>query len=75
MFIANYDYEDKESDLKSIIDEISKEIKLQFNKELTNFEGSSHYAALMTEALLIMYLSLKSLKKKMNFIKKLEKYL
>ena len=75
LFIANYDYEDKESDLKSIIDEISKEIKLQFNKELTNFEGSSHYAALMTEALLIMYLSLKSLKKENELYKKIREVL
>ena len=75
LFIANYDYEDKELDLKSIIDEISKEIELQFNKELTNFEGSSHYAALMTEALLIIYLSLKSLKKENALYKKIREIL
>tara|TARA_B100000925_G_scaffold84487_1_gene60373 strand:- start:365 stop:2020 length:1656 start_codon:yes stop_codon:yes gene_type:complete len=75
LFIANYDYEDKELDLKSIIDEISKEIELQFNKELTNFEGSSHYAALMTEALLIIYLSLKSLKKENTLYKKIREIL
>jgi len=75
LFIANYDYEDKELDLKLIIDEISKEIELQFNKELTNFEGSSHYAALMTEALLIIYLSLKSLKKENTLYKKIREIL
>ena len=75
LFIANYDFEDKELDLKSTIDEISKEIELQFNKELTNFEGSSHYTALMIEALLIIYLSLKSLKKENELYKKIKEVL
>ena len=75
LFIANYDYEDKELDLKSTIDEISKQIKLQFNKELTNFEGSSHYTALMAEALLIIYLSLKSLKRENKLYKKIKEIL
>ena len=75
LFISNYDYEDKELDLESTIDEISKEIELQFNKELTNFEGSSHYTALMVEVLLIIYLSLKSLKKENELYKKIREVL
>jgi len=75
LFIANYDYEDKELDLKSTIDEISKEIELQFNNELTNFEGSLHYTALMVEALLIIYFSLKSLKKQNELYEKIREVL
>ncbi len=61
-FIANYEYKNKDLDYTSTINEISKEIDLQFNSDFTNFEASTHYTALMLEALLIIYLSLQNLK-------------
>ena len=74
-FIANYDYDGKEVDLRLTIDEISKEIELQFNKDFTNFEGSSHYTALMMEALVVIYISLRSLKMENELYKKIKEIL
>ena len=45
--------------MDKVIKEIESEIISQFNSDFTNFEGSTHYTALMIEALLLIYLSLK----------------
>ena len=57
-FIANFDYKNKDLDCTSTINETSKEIDLQFNSDFTNFEASTHYTALMLEALMVIHLSL-----------------
>ena len=74
-FIANYDYKNKDLDCTSTINEISKEIDLQFNSDFTNFEASTHYTALMLEALIIIYISLQHLKIENDLSNKIQKLL
>ena len=74
-FIANYDYKSKDLDCRSTINEISKEIDLQFNSDFTNFEASTHYTALMLEALIIIYISLQHLKIENDLCNKIQKLL
>ena len=74
-FIANYDYKNKDLDCTSTIKEILKEIDLQFNSDFTNFEASTHYTALMLEALIIVYISLQHLKIENDLSNKIQKLL
>ena len=74
-FIANFDYKNKDLECTSTINEISKEIDLQFNSDFTNFEASTHYTALMLEALIIIYLSLQHLKVENDLSNKIQKLL
>ncbi len=57
-YLANYENDNYMSDLAFVISEITNELTRQFNDEGTNFEGSSHYAAFVTEALILCKLSL-----------------
>ena len=60
-YLANYENDNYTDDLAFAISELSNELTRQFNKEGTNFEGSSHYAAFATEALILCKLSLKDI--------------
>ena len=60
-YLANYENDNYMSDLAFVISEITNELTRQFNDEGTNFEGSSHYAAFVTEALILCKLSLKDI--------------
>ena len=51
-YLANYENNDYKNDLAFTIGELNNELSRQFNNEGTNFEGSSHYAAFATEALI-----------------------
>ena len=55
--------------------ELLSELNKQFYKDGTNFEGSSHYSAFVTEALIICRLSIQEMDKNQNFFKKLMKLL
>ena len=59
-FLKNYSFKDVDLEIDKIIKEIESEINSQFNSDFTNFEGSTHYTALMIEALLLIYLSLEN---------------
>ena len=59
--IATYKFEDYEKEFDFYLNELVNQIKLQFYDEGTNFEGSSHYSALATEALLICKLAIEEL--------------
>ena len=59
--IATYKFEDYEKEFDFYLNELIKQINLQFYDEGTNFEGSSHYSALATEALLICKIAIEEL--------------
>ena len=60
-FLANYETKNSVADTKFVIEELKIEIARQFNDEGTNFEGSTHYSAFATEALILCNLSMKEL--------------
>ena len=53
--------------------ELNKELNRQFYKDGTNFEGSSHYSAFVTEALIIFKLSLYEIEPDSSLIELIEK--
>tara|TARA_B100000963_G_scaffold204115_1_gene177760 strand:- start:657 stop:1874 length:1218 start_codon:yes stop_codon:yes gene_type:complete len=56
--LATYKFDGHEDDTRYYLNELNKELNRQFYKDGTNFEGSSHYSAFVTEALIIFKLSL-----------------
>jgi hypothetical protein len=60
-YLANYETKNSVADTKFVIEELKIEIARQFNDEGTNFEGSTHYSAFATEALILCKLSLQEL--------------
>ena len=60
-YLANYETKNSVTDTEFVLRELKNEIASQFNYEGTNFEGSSHYAALATEALILCKLSIQEL--------------
>jgi hypothetical protein len=59
--IATYKFEESEKEFDFYLNELINQLNLQFYDEGTNFEGSSHYSALATEALLICKLAIEEL--------------
>ena len=60
-YLANYETKNSVADTKFVIQELKIEIAKQFKDEGTNFEGSTHYAAFATEALILCKLSMQEL--------------
>ena len=60
-YLANYETKNSVADTKFVIEELKIEIARQFNDEGTNFEGSTHYSAFATEALILCKLSMQEL--------------
>lgn len=61
MNISMFDFKNRDIDLKKYIKLFEQELSNQFNDEGTNFEGSTHYSALMLESLILAKLSIQSL--------------
>ena len=61
MTLATYKFDGHEDEAIYYLNELNKELNRQFYKDGTNFEGSSHYSAFVTEALIIFKLSLDEL--------------
>ena len=61
MTLATYKFDGHEDETIYYLNELNKELNRQFYKDGTNFEGSSHYSAFVTEALIIFKLSLDEL--------------
>jgi hypothetical protein len=72
-YLANYKNSNYENDLEFTLDELKKELTHQFNNEGTNFEGSSHYAAFVTEALVLCKLSLEDIDKNHEIVQLLNR--
>ena len=60
-YLANYETKNSVADTKFVIEELKIEMARQFNDEGTNFEGSTHYSAFVTEALILCKLSMEEL--------------
>lgn len=60
-FLANYETKNSVIDTEFVLSELKNEIINQFNEEGTNFEGSTHYAAFVTEALILCKISMQDL--------------
>ena len=72
-YLANYKNGNYKNDLEFTLQELEKELTHQFNNEGTNFEGSSHYAAFVTEALVLCKLSLEDINKNHEIVKLLNR--
>ena len=60
-YLANYETKISVSDTEFVLNELKNELINQFNDEGTNFEGSTHYAAFTTEALILCKFSIQEL--------------
>ena len=60
-YLANYETKNSVIETEFVLSELKNEINNQFNQEGTNFEGSTHYAAFATEALILCKISLQDL--------------
>ncbi len=60
-YLANYETKNSVIETEFVLSELKNEINNQFNEEGTNFEGSTHYAAFATEALILCKISLQDL--------------
>jgi hypothetical protein len=72
-YLANYKNGNYKNDLEFTLQELEKELTHQFNNEGTNFEGSSHYAAFVTEALVLCKLSLEDIDKNHEIVQLLNR--
>ena len=72
-YLANYKNSNYENDLEFTLHELKNELTHQFNNEGTNFEGSSHYAAFVTEALVLCKLSLEDIDKNHEIVQLLNR--
>jgi hypothetical protein len=72
-YLANYKNGNYKNDLEFTLKELEKELTHQFNNEGTNFEGSSHYAAFVTEALVLCKLSLEDIDKNHEIVQLLNR--
>ena len=71
--LATYKFENRERDLNYFINEFSNQLDNQFYEDGTNFEGSSHYSAFVTEALLLSKLALDAIQPNSHLIGNLTK--
>ena len=60
-YLANYETKNSVIETEFVLSELKNEINNQFNDEGTNFEGSTHYAAFATEALILCKISLQDI--------------
>ena len=71
--IATFNFDNDEEEFKFYENELLSELSNQFYEDGTNFEGSSHYSAFVTEALIICKLALEELDKDSALIPKIDK--
>ena len=70
--IATFKFEGDIEEFKFYQNELSIEIKKQFYPEGTSFEGSSHYAAFVTEALILCKLSIEEIDNESHLLKEID---
>ena len=71
--IATFDFSSSKDDFLYLTNELNEQLDRQFNNDGTSFEGSSHYAAFVTEALLICKLAIEEVDAKSLILKKIER--
>ena len=70
--IATFKFEGDIEEFKFYQNELSIEIKKQFYPEGTSFEGSSHYAAFVTEALILCKLSIEEIDNESHILEEID---
>ena len=70
--IATFTFENDEEEWKYYQNELLLELNKQFYKDGTNFEGSSHYSAFVTEALIICRLVIEEMDKNSVIIQQID---
>ncbi len=70
--IATFSFDKGDEEYKYYHDELMSELQNQFYEDGTSFEGSSHYAAFVTEALIICKLSIEEVDKNSIIIQMLD---
>ena len=71
--LATFKFEDSEKDADYFLGELAEQLESQFYEDGTNFEGSSHYSAFVTEALLISKLAIECINPESPLLKTIEK--
>ena len=61
--IATFSFEEDQEEFKFYHDELQSELDKQFYKDGTNFEGSTHYSAFVTEAMILCKLAIEEIDK------------
>ncbi len=70
--IATFSFEVDQEDFKFYHDELEVELDKQFNKDGTNFEGSTHYSAFVTEAMILCKLAIEEIDKDSILLPRIE---
>ena len=70
--IATFTFENDQEEWKYYQNELLSELNKQFYKDGTNFEGSSHYSAFVTEALIICRLVIDEMDKNSVIIEQID---
>ena len=70
--IATFKFENDFEEFEYFRNKLKSEIKKQFNNDGTSFEGSSHYAAFVTEALIICKLSIQEMDSKSKLLEEID---
>ena len=71
--IATFEFNNFQDDFEHYVKQLDQVLDNQFNHDGTSFEGSSHYAAFVTEALLICKLAIEEVDASSIVLKKIEK--
>ena len=72
MTIATFTFENDQEEWQYYQNELLSELNKQFYKDGTNFEGSSHYSAFVTEALIICRLVIDEMDKNSVIIQQID---
>ena len=70
--IATFKFENDYKEFEYFQNKLKIEIKKQFNDDGTSFEGSSHYAAFVTEALIICKLSIQEMDSQSKLLEEID---
>ena len=70
--LSIYKFENCEEEIEYFLNELSRQLDLQFFEEGTNFEGSSHYSALVVEALMVCKFAIEQIDENSSILRKIE---
>ena len=70
--ISSFEFDGHQEEYFYYKNELKKELDSQFNNDGTNFEGSTHYSAFVTEALIICKLAIEELETNSDLIPRID---
>jgi len=70
--IATFSFDEDDEEFKFYHDKLQVELDRQFYKDGTNFEGSTHYSAFVTEAMILCKLAIEEIDKNSNLLYRIE---